>query len=196
MARPRLGRYSRAVRIFKIGLPLAALGLVSSIFLVTGDDFTAGFNFSAADFAALEDDLRLAHPRFTGMTERGEPYVVSAEWAQPDRPDPSEISLHGIRAEITLADGRVVTLSAADGDLRPRDQTVALKGSVVVTTSDGYRAETEAAQADIGGRVLTVPGPVRAEGPMGLIEAGAMRMTRGEGAEGQPPEEIVLFEKR
>lgn len=195
MARPRLGRYSRAVRIFRVGLPLVALGLMSSIFLVSREDFAGGFRFSAADFAVLRQGLRLAHPRFTGTTEKGEPYLVSADWALPDAPDPKVVTLSAVRAEIVTEDGRTLSLTAAEGRLHPREQRVALSGRIVLTTSDGYKAETATATADIGARTLDVPGAVRAEGPLGRIEAGAMRMVRPDRAKGGG-DEIVVFENR
>ena len=104
MDRPRLGRYSRSVRVLRIGLPLIALVLMSLVFLIERDDFAAGFRFSPADFAALDDKLRLVSPRFTGTTEKGEPFIVRAEWALPDGPDPEVIDLRGIRAELTMED--------------------------------------------------------------------------------------------
>lgn len=193
-APPRLGRYSRAVRILRIGLPLVAIGLMSTIFLVSREDFAGGFRFSAEDYAALGEGLRLARPRFTGMTAKGEPWSVSAEWALPDRPNPTVVTLGAVRAEIVMADGRTVRVEAAEGTLRPRPQTVALSGGVTVTTSDGYRAETATAEADIRAGTLVAPGAVRALGPRGRIEAGRLTMTRRSAAAGEPGEETVLFE--
>jgi lipopolysaccharide export system protein LptC len=185
------------VRAARILLPLAALGALSSMFLISRDDFPAGIRFSAADFASLGEGLRLANPRFTGATERGEPFTVSAEWALPDAPDPREIALHAVRAEIVTADGRTVTLTAAEGILRPRDQRVALAGGVTVTTSDGYRAGTEAAEADVRARTLVAPGPVVAEGPLGRIEAGRMTVARPAADDGdRAGDDLIVFENR
>jgi lipopolysaccharide export system protein LptC len=196
MARPRLGRYSRAVRILRVALPLVALALMSTIFLFTRDTLPPGIRFSAKDFAALEDGLRLSEPRFTGTTDAGEPFVVSAEWALPDSADPTEIRLHAIRASIAMADGRTAELTAADGMLRPKAQTVALTGGVRLTTSDGYVAETETAEADLRARTLVAPGAVMAEGPLGRIEAGRLDMVRPDPARDPDAEELIVFQNR
>ncbi|GIX15781.1 MAG: hypothetical protein KatS3mg118_3740 [Paracoccaceae bacterium] len=196
MARRRLGRYSRAVRFLRVALPLAALALMSTIFLFTRDGPAPGIRFSARDFAALQQGLRLSLPRFSGTTEAGEPFVVSADWALPDAPDPAEIRLHAIRATITLADGREVALTAADGLLMPRAQTVELTGGVEVTTTDGYRAETDRASADLRRRILIAPGPVTAEGPLGRIEAGRLSVLRPDPRKDPDAEELIVFEDR
>lgn len=193
MPQPRMGRYSRAVRVLRILLPLGALGLMSSVFLVTRDTFPAGIRFSASDFEALDDGLRLTAPRFSGTTEAGEPFMISADWALPDAPDPTEIRLHAIAARIEMADGRTAELGAAEGLLRPKAQTVALRGGVVLTTSDGYEARTESAQVDLRARTLTAPGAVSAEGPLGRIEAGRLDMIRPERSENPDAEELIVF---
>ena len=58
------------------------------------------------DEAALEDGLRMLSPSFTGRTPSGEPYIVTADWALPDSPNPNRIGLRGIEATMTLKDGR------------------------------------------------------------------------------------------
>jgi lipopolysaccharide export system protein LptC len=193
MATSRLGRYSRAVRILKVALPLVALGLMASVFLLTREETAGGLRFSAADFAALDRGLRLAEPRVTGMTDRGEPFVVRAAWALPDGPDPELVTLEAVEAELVLADGRTVTLKARSGTIRPDARRVSLEGTVVVTTSDGYRAETERAEADLTLGTLTVPERVVATGPLGRIEADRLTAVRRDDG---VREETVLFEGR
>ncbi|WP_118133173.1 LPS export ABC transporter periplasmic protein LptC [Oceanicella sp. SM1341] len=196
MARRRLGKYSRTVRFLRIGLPLLAIAMMSSVFLIQEDDFVGGIEFSASDIQALGEGLRLTNPNFSGTTDAGEPYMVRAEWAQPDSPDPEKITLHGLSAVIDTRDGRKITLSATDGEMRPDDQRVSLTGEVEMTTSDGYVAKTGHAEADIRRRLVRAPGAVSAEGPMGSIEAGSMEITRP-GAEGEEEpasgNEVVLF---
>ncbi|QDL90797.1 hypothetical protein FDP22_02735 [Paroceanicella profunda] len=195
MARRRLGRYSRTVRFLRIGLPLLAIAMMSSVFLIQEDDFVGGIEFSASDIQALGEGLRLTNPNFSGTTDAGEPYMVRAEWAQPDSPNPSKITLHDLTAQIDLDGGRKVTLAAQDGVMRPDDQHVTLTGAVEMTTSDGYVARTELAEADISKRLVTAPGKVSASGPLGSIEAGSMHITRPD-ADGEAPasgNEMVLF---
>ncbi|MFT6773807.1 MAG: lipopolysaccharide export system protein LptC [Paracoccaceae bacterium] len=188
--------YSRAVRWLKIGLPLLALGLLSAVFLLPRDTgFDGGLIYSTADLLKLGEGLTVSNPRFTGTTEKGEPFVVSAVAAIPDGPDPTLVTLDAPRAEIDQS-GRSITLTSAAGSLRPKDNTLALTGGVTLVTSDGYRVTTDRIEANIKDGAMRAPGPVRAVGPQGAIEAGSFRAERapktkpdaGSLTDGQPAE--------
>ncbi|MEO0681547.1 MAG: hypothetical protein AAF192_14155 [Pseudomonadota bacterium] len=171
--------YTRTVRRLKILLPLVALALLSMLFLFPREArFDGGVVYTSADLLALGEGLAVTSPSISGATEAGEPFVVVADRAVPDGPDPSLITLDVVRAEFEQAEGRKLELSAEAGTLRPKDQTLALAGRVRLTTSDGYRVATEAVEADLAAGEVRAPGPVRAEGPQGFIEAGRFRATR------------------
>ena len=195
--------YSRLVRRLKIALPLLALALLSAIFLMPGRDrLDLGLLYSSADLLKLGEGLSVSRPRIEGSTARGEPYVVEAEMATPDGPDPSLVELDQVRAAFTQADGREIQVQAGEGALRPKDQTLSLGGRVTMTTSDGYRVETDRIEADLGAGAAEAPGPVTAEGPAGAIESGSFRALRVESDEEDsaqalgalPPGDYLWFE--
>jgi lipopolysaccharide export system protein LptC len=64
-----------------------------------------------------------------------------------------------------------------------------LGDGVVVTSSDGYRATVASAEVDFGAEEARAEGPVTGEGPLGRIEAGAMRAARRGG------EDYIWFER-
>lgn len=173
--------YSRAVRGLKIALPLIALALLSAIFLLPGrNDLDLGLVYSTADLVKLGEGLSVSRPRIEGSTARGEPFVVEADMATPDGPDPKLIGLDGVRAAFTQAEGREIRVESGDGELRPKAQTLALGGGVVMTTSDGYRVTTDRVEADLKKGEAVAPGPVKAAGPAGSIESGSFRALRVE----------------
>ncbi|MEM1346779.1 MAG: hypothetical protein AAGI34_19655, partial [Pseudomonadota bacterium] len=101
-----VSRYSRAVRLMKIALPVAALATVAAIFvggLRLGPDADL---LAPEDIAVLGAGLALDNPRYSGRTEVGEPYVLSARRAVPDGTAPQEIDLDTPTAAFTLEDGR------------------------------------------------------------------------------------------
>jgi len=102
------------------------------------------------------------------------PYVVTADWALPDSPNPTRVGLKGIEATMTLRDGRIATLLASDGAFFPRIKRLRIEKGVAVTTSDGYRLDTDAATIDADGRTLRTDGAVRAMGPVGSIRADSL----------------------
>jgi len=126
------------------------------------------------DQDAAEDGLQMLAPSFTGRTPNGEPYVVTADWALPDSPNPTRVGLKGIEATMTLRDGRIATLLASDGAFFPRIKRLRIEKGVAVTTSDGYRLDTDAATIDADGRTLRTDGAVRAMGPVGSIRADSL----------------------
>ncbi|MEM9012001.1 MAG: hypothetical protein AAGE18_12290 [Pseudomonadota bacterium] len=193
------GLYTRLVRWLRIVLPLVALGLLSTLFLFERDDeITGGLVFSNADIAALGAGMRLTAPRFSGATEAGEPVLITADWALPDGPNPREITLANVLAEVQMADGRTATLRSNRALLMTREQTLTLFDNIRLTTSDGYRVVTDRATALIAERVLTVSSPLVAQGPLGEISAQRLRFERAiEGAEGEAGRgDMIWFEGR
>lgn len=125
----------------------------------------------AGDEEALSDGLRMVSPSFAGRTDGGEPYVVTADWALPDAPNPNRVALRGVEASVTLDDGRVAALVATDGAFFPRIKRLRLENGVSATTSDGYRLDTDAATVDAAERTLLTDAGVTATGPGGSIRA-------------------------
>jgi lipopolysaccharide export system protein LptC len=154
-----------------IGLGLAAFLPFALVFLESSGRDNAPLVLDEGAPEALEDGLRMLSPSFTGRTPNGEPYVVTADWALPDAPNPNRIKLRGVEATMTLADGRIATLLAADGAFFPQIKRLRIENGVAVTTSDGYRVDTNAATVDADGRSLRTDGAVRATGPTGSIQA-------------------------
>jgi len=196
--------YSRLVRRLKIGLPLLALALLSAIFLLPGrNDLDLGLVYSSADLIKLGEGLSVSRPRIEGSTAQGEPFVVEAEMATPDGPDPTLVELDAVRAAFTQAEGRRIDIAAAHGALKPKAQALALDGSVTLTTSDGYEVTTERVEADLKSGAAVAPGPVSAKGPAGSIDSGSFRARRieaGRETEGSetlgdlPPGDYLWFE--
>lgn len=168
----------RALRVLRIALPLGALVLVVAIFAFPRPDF-GGFDFDGAGFD-VSDGLRLQNPRFDGETADGRPYLVTAQWALPDAPDPTSILLGPAVGRIDLSPDRIGFLSAGGGEFRPNENILILEEGVVARTSDGYRLTVERAVADIKGRKLETDTRTVLSAPQGELVAGAMTATRSE----------------
>jgi len=174
-------QYSRRVRIMRWLLPLLALVVVGAIFLAGRDRGDVSAILTPAEIARLSAGLRLDAPRFAGQTESGEPFIIRADWAEPDGTMPDEITLERPTGEMTAEDGRILTGAAREGLLDRERERLTLTGDVTVETSDGYRFETETLEIDTANRKARSRVPVRATGPMGSLEAGSMRLDQGKG---------------
>lgn len=182
----------------KIGLPLVALGIFASIFLFSNARFGEGVSFDGIDASALEEGLRLTNPSFTGETAKGEPFTVAAVWALPDGPRPETVELSEVTGEIALEDGRIVTLQATAGVLRPKDKRLALSEGAELTSSDGYSLTAKTAHFDAAAETLEAEGDVVATGPIGRITADRMRVERVERTDGEngAKDAYIWFENR
>lgn len=189
--RERVARHSRIVRWMKVALPVGALLLIGAIFLV-GRERPAVFDAgSAAQLAAMGTGMRLDKPRFSGTTEDGDPFVVTAEWALPDGAMPNRIDLEKPVGELQMGE-QSVTVTAATGELWRQDERLRLRGEVELVTSDGYRVRTPSVDVDLAARTAEATERLHAEGPRGGIEADRVRVIRGEGSD----DVTVRFEGR
>ena len=179
------------VRAAKVGLPLIAVGIAASFFLLSNARYEDAVTFDGVDLSALGEGLKLTNPRFTGATARGEPFTVTAEWALPDGPQPENVELSKVSGELNMIDGRFVELSALSGNLQPKANVVELSGSVAFMSSDGHELRASRALLEADKNLLTAEGPVLAKGPMGRIEAGSLRVER-RGEDG----DFIWFENR
>lgn len=169
-------QYSRTVRWMKVLLPVGAVVLIGLIFL-SGDNREAAISTeTAADAALLGAGLKLENPRFAGMTDNGEPFVVTAVSALPDGAMPDLVELDRPSGELRMSDGRTLNATSAEGQYYRLGERLVLQGTVRLVTSDGYRVETEQVDVDLAGHTAEAPESFDAEGPAGTLRADSARL--------------------
>jgi len=114
-------------------------------------------------------------PSFSGRTEDDEPYTITADWALPNGPKPTRITLHHLTATIITRDGRETVMTAERGVFFPNLERLRLTKGVSARTSDGYAMETPTAEVDLNTRSVVADEPVEAKGPRGSIRADTVR---------------------
>jgi lipopolysaccharide export system protein LptC len=169
-------RYSRIVAVLKLALPLVALGLLASIFLVQTDDTIGGVLFSPGDVEALGDGLRISNPVFTGTTRGEDRFRFTAALVEPDAAPPQRAAITDLAGTLELRDGRIVSLSAATGDLDVPSQRLDMSGKVVIETSDGYTIDAERATLDLRAGAFVAGDRVLSTGPLGRITSGSLHV--------------------
>lgn len=191
---PKERRRRFIVRTLKIVLPLFAVGVFASFFIFSGG-YDDRISFDGVDLASLDEGLKIANPKFEGVTAKGEPFTVTAVSALPDGPDPDEVKLDTVKGEIDTADGRKVTVGASAGVLYPKAKTVDLTDGVHLKTSDGYSLTAQTGSFDSRAGELTANGAVTVVGPMGRITAEHMRAIRKKGDAQQDGESAYIWFK-
>lgn len=169
---------SRIVRWLRVILPLAALVILSVLFLVARAPEPGG-SIPYAE-GRLEDLARrpgITAPEYSTVTPDGAAVTLSA--AAVSTEDGSEGA--GTARDLTLdwrgSDGMVLNATATGAELDgPR---VELSGDVDLRLSSGWRLTAPRLVADTGTDELTAPETVSVTAPFGDLTAGAMRLARG-----------------
>ncbi|WP_426370724.1 hypothetical protein [Aliiroseovarius sp. PTFE2010] len=171
--------YSRLVAWLKIILPLAALALMSTVFLTARTiDPATDLPFADVDASELAREQRIGQPRFSGVSSDGAAITLSAETIRPDAGGQGMASGSNLVLRIDLPVGTTIQLDANDGALDTQSRRAELGGGVIVTTSDGFRVETSRIAANLEATELVTAGEITATAPMGNLVAGKMRVTR------------------
>jgi lipopolysaccharide export system protein LptC len=191
--------HSRLVATAKIILPLAALAILSTLFLVAKRiDTEAAIPYASVDVRELAREQRIGQPRFAGVTEDGSAITVTAARALPEGGTLDSLRAEDMAAQIDMADGTSIGITAPSGRLdTPRD-LAELVGGVVVTTTSGWRLETATLEAALDATRLLAETTVNATGPLGDLTAGRMELTQGgrdatDGATSPPDGPVLLF---
>ncbi len=164
--------WSRFVSAAKLALPLAAVALLSSLFLVASRPGAGPAPPPLATGTA--DAERVGAPRFAGVTDDGDAVALSASAARPDPDAPGILIAETVEA---LVDGgaRKLALRAPLGRIGREEVTVS--GGVRIGTSDGWDLAAPRVTAALGRTQVAADGPLSGVGPLGTVTAGALAMT-------------------
>ncbi|EPX77593.1 LPS export ABC transporter periplasmic protein LptC [Litoreibacter arenae] len=171
-------RYSRFVQWAKIIFPLVALGLLSTMFLFSRNlDPSEAIPFAEIDVEKIAREQQLTAPRFSGTTDDGSAITVEAKSAVPDLTDLRRLTINTVVARIHSLDGPSYGVVADTAFYDGVANKLEMKGGVRLSTSTGYRIETEELVTDLAATGLSAPGAVSGRAPAGRLEAGSMVLT-------------------
>jgi lipopolysaccharide export system protein LptC len=170
--------YSRLVAWLKILLPVAALGLLSTLFLLSRSvDPTVTTPFTTIDLHERAREQVITAPEFAGATDEGHLISMRAVSAKPDPAQPSRAFATALSARIELNSGTVITFTAARGIVDETADRAELTGNVVIDSSTGYYITTDHLISGMREVRAETPGPINAIGPPGRFSAGKMILT-------------------
>ncbi|MDU8910182.1 LPS export ABC transporter periplasmic protein LptC [Aestuariicoccus sp. MJ-SS9] len=167
--------YSRLIAWLKVLLPLVALVLLSTIFLISNRSEPGG-NVPLgreSDGGPLREGVRA--PYFAGTTERGDAITMTAQAAYPD--DGDVLRAENIAASLRLSDGSLITLNSVGAEMRDQNRLVDLTGGVEIDSSTGYHVTTDRLRTALDKVSAESVGPISGSGPAGEFTAGRMTIT-------------------
>lgn len=170
--------YSRLVAWLKIILPLAALALLSTMFLLSRThESIATLPFTQVDMAELAEEQRVRAPTYAAMTRDGSALSVTAQSARPDVTEQNIIHAVDLHAVIETENGSLYDIVSDRGRIDNGNALARLIGSVVVETSRGEVLTTDALTTSLEETFVESDADVVITAPEGTIEAGKMILT-------------------
>lgn len=170
--------YSRVIAWLKILLPLLALGLLSTLFLVARTvDPAQDLPFADVDVDELASQQRIGKPHYSAVTASGASVSVSAASALPDPTNPARVSGTEIIAGIDLTNGNRIDVTAATMQLDTGTGLAQLAEGVQIETSDGYSLRTQSAEIALDATRLSSNTPTEISAPIGKISADSFVLT-------------------
>ena len=165
--------WTRFVAAMKVALPLGAVALLSSLFLVASRPGAEGGGAAFAEAEAVGEE-RVGAPRFAGVTADGDTVALTAATARPDPAAPGALSAETVEALVDSG-GRTLTLRAPAA--RIAGDVLTVEGGVRIGTSDGWMVVAPRVTAALDRTEVVAAGPLTGTGPAGTVIAGALLMT-------------------
>ncbi|MFY9642932.1 MAG: LPS export ABC transporter periplasmic protein LptC [Rhodomicrobium sp.] len=179
----RSRRHSRVVVALKAGLPLMAALIMSLYalpsFLKTSIDNGRG-TATVRSVTVEAGSLKMIQPHVRGVSERGEPYDITADSATQAANNADVMYLEVVHGKMTGSDGKVSTLSAPDGIHDNKAEEMTFNNGAVMTHGDGMTATFQTATAYIKAETMISKTPVVVRLHESTINAENMTLYWGE----------------
>lgn len=167
--------HSRLVALMKIALPMAALGILSTVFLVSdGFDPEQPVPITTIDLQQRATDQGARNATFAGVTQSGDEVLLLTEHSRQSASNPRIFLAEDVMAEYRLSSGTGIDITSLHGEMNQSNNSASLSGDVMVVTSTGYTITTQALNTEFDTLFAETPGPVTGQGPAGDITAGRM----------------------
>lgn len=177
-----MNRRSVIVAWLRVLLPLAALAVLSTLFLLSRKpDPEAALPYAEVDAEGLARQPRVTAPSYAGMTPDGAALTLSADTLTPAGPDAGEGgTASALRLGWRSAEGLTAELTAPHAEIGP--DAIRLEGGVEFSTSTGWSLAAPQVDASTDRSRVEATGGVAADAPFGEIEADTATLEQaGEG---------------
>lgn len=169
-------------RVLRVAVPLGALVLLSTVFLVSRSiDPERAVDMADIDVAELTREPRIGAARFAGVTQDNTALVIAARSVRSagdvQQDGPIHLTLDAPVGELHFSTGRIAGFQAEEGLLDQDSDELRLTGNVVLTTSDGYVARMPELVSAMQRTHVVGTGGVTGRAPAGEIEADSVELT-------------------
>jgi len=173
------GRHSVAVRVVRIGLPIAVVialtGLVLNTYFKPMQIFEKLPSVSGK-LAVQGSKITMELPRIAGFTRDQRAYELNAETAVQDIAKPDIVELQNLRAKMELQDKDVVQVTANAGTYNTKADKIVLRDQIVVTSQQGYKAVLREAAVEMKKGNVISEQPLEITLPNGTLKANRLEI--------------------
>ena len=170
--------YTRFVRVMRMALPLAAVGIVTILFIRTGVEDKLIVPMESDKPKIQEQNIaknELLNPKFESMDKKNQPYKITADRAVQGEKNKDLIMLDRPIGVMTMKDGIEVMVHSDTGAYRQDTERFFLQGGVLMQHADGYTLSSEEAHIDLKQNFAWSDKDVQGQGPDLLINAKGVR---------------------
>lgn len=186
--------HARFVLASKVILSLLAMLLVLLLVVLpltrpAEKQFKLGFSPQKSESPSV---TVMDKPRFQGIDSKNQPYNITAEKAT--QPTLDSVELTNPTADITMQDGKWLSLLASKAVFNPTEKKLELTGSVNLFTGDGFELRTHTANVNMMDGTAIGKDPVEIQGIPGTLKATGFTMTnQGNNILFKGPVRMVLY---
>lgn len=164
--------YTRFVNLAKILLPLVALMLLSTLFLLSrAPDGQPDIPY--AELEAIARRQGISNPDVALVTADGIRVVAGARSVNLDD---SAARANDLRLTLTTPAGAVTRITSEVGEVSGDLRTARLEGLARIDTSGGFSMETVGLSVDLDQARVTSDGALALRAPFGEVTAGRLRI--------------------
>lgn len=166
---------SRIVALLRVILPLAALALLSVLFLLgrTPNPDEAAIPYADVDPHELAERQAVTLPRYSGVTKDGARISIAGTEAVPGS-GPGQGNAQSVRMTIRAIDGRAADVSAGTASLEGDD--IRMQDGARMTTADGWIVTSPEFHASRQAGTVNADQEVNVLAPFGNLTAGQMEL--------------------
>jgi|SRR6185369_3106268 len=173
-------RHSRIVRVMRVAIPLAVVGGLAGVMLVTYLNPLRMLKKLPIDISNLVVNGRqvtMEQPWFPGFTSDGRAFELSADAAAQDLSKPDLVELRNLRAKVEMQDKTSIQMSAIAGVYDSKTEIIKLERDIRLSSSNGYKGRLSKATVDIRKGNVSSDQPVELELLQGTLNANKLDIT-------------------
>ena len=155
-------RHSLMVRLLKIGMPLAALGVAALYVLPSMLTVKVGDGVATVEKIDVSSGgLKMMNPRYKGVHEKQGAYDIRADSALQQVRNPELMTFDKINAELVSMEGKKTRLTAPSGIFHSKQEELTFDNGVTIDGEAGISGKLKTATAYMKEKRLISEDPVQ-----------------------------------